>query len=123
MKVTRNICYTYDEVLVSLIRWLSLLFPSTHEASPRQDSGLDLREVYLDHHSFLSSIPVSDFRDTVSWSADLQEDLALHIVLSRGNHKLRLLCITSGAPCKVCLMFLPLCMGEVRSFVGVQRQT
>lgn len=117
-EVWRNV-YTYDEVLVSLVGRFALLFPSTHEPSSWRYSRFDLWEMHLHHHALLSGVPVPNFCDAVSWSANFQEDFALYVALSRSNHKLCLLSITSRTSGKIRLMFFALRVSKIRTFVGV----
>lgn len=112
--------FTYDEVLVSLVGRLSLLFPSAHESSPWHYARFDLREMYLYHHALLPGISVPDFRDAVPRSANFQEDFTLYVALSRSNHKLCLLRITGRTSCKVRLMLFALRVSKIRTLVGMQ---
>jgi hypothetical protein len=78
--------------------------------------------MYLDHHTFLASVPVPDFGDSVPGSAYLQKDLALYIALCRGDHELRVFSITSGSASEICLVLLSLRVCEIRTLVRVKRQ-
>lgn len=113
---------THNEILVRFVWGFPLLLPSAHKPSPRNDAGLDLWKVNLHHHTLLSSIRVSDLGDTVTRSANFEEDFTLDIALRGGDHKLRFLCIASGATGKVGLMLLSLRVREVGAFVRVQCQ-
>lgn len=99
---------THDEVLVCLVRWLSFLLPCTHKSPSRHDTRLDLRKMYLNHHTFLSRISISNFRYSVTWSTDFKEDFALHVTLCRRDHELGVFRIAGGSPCQVGLMFFAL---------------
>jgi hypothetical protein len=112
----------YNEVLVCFVGWLSFLFPCTHEPTPRKHAGLDLGEMYLDHHTFLASVPVPHFGDSVPRSAYLQKDLALYIALCRGDHELRVFSITGGSASEICLVLFSLRVCEIRTLVRVKSQ-
>ena len=100
--------YTHNEVLVSLIWWLSFLLPSTHKSPTRQDIALYLRQMYLHHHSFLSSVSVTNLGNAVTWPTNFKEDFSLDVCLSGSNHELRVFSITGSTTSKISLMFLSL---------------
>ena len=113
---------TYNEVLVCFIGWLSLLLPCTHKPTPGKHAGLDLGQMYLNHHTFLASVPIPHFRDSVSRSPYLQKHLALYIALCRGDHELRIFGITRGSASEVCLVLLSLRVCEIRTLVCMESQ-
>ena len=117
-----KIKYTHNEVLVSLIWWLSFLLPSTHESPTRQDIALNLRQMYLHHHSFLSSVSVTNLGNTVTWPTNFKEDFSLDVCLSGSNHELCVFSIACSTTSKISLVFLSLGVSQIRSFVRVQRQ-
>jgi hypothetical protein len=88
---------SHDKILVSLVGWLSLLLPSTHEPSPRDHALFDLRKMYLDHHTLLSCVHVPYFCDPVAWFTDLEEHFSLNGVLGRCDSQLRVFSILSGS--------------------------
>ena len=100
--------YTHNEVLVSLIWWLPFLLPSTHKPPTGQDIALYLRQMDLHHHSFLSSVSVTNLGNTVTWPTNFKEDFSLDVCLSRSNHELCVFSIAGSATSKISLMFLPL---------------
>lgn len=114
---------TYDQILVCFVWWLPLLFPSTHEPPSGDDACFNLWKMHLHHHTFLSGIPVTNFRHPVTWSANFEKDFSLYIGLGRGYHQLGLLRIPGCSSGEVCLVLFPLCMGKIRSFIRVERQT
>lgn len=77
----------------------------------------------LDHHAFFASIPIANLCNTITRTANFQEDLSLDCVLCGCNHELRLFEVARGTTGKVGLMFLPLCVREVRALVGVECET
>ena len=113
---------TYDEVLVRLVGRFPLLLPSAHESPSRYDAGLDLGQVHLYHHTLLSSIPIAHFCDTVAGAAYLQEDLALHVRLRRGDLQLRVFHVFCGTTRKIRLVLLSLRVREVGTLIGVECQ-
>ena len=100
--------YTHNEVLVSLVWWLSFLLPSTHESPTWQDIAFYLRQMYLHHHSFLSGVSVTNLGNAVTWPTNFKEDFSLDVCLSRSNHKLCVFSIAGGTTSKISLMFLSL---------------
>jgi hypothetical protein len=76
---------TYNEILIRLVWRLSLLFPGAHEPPARNDARLDLRQVDLHHHALLARLAVAHFRHAIPRPPDLQEHLALHARLLRGD--------------------------------------
>lgn len=113
---------TYNEVLVRFVGRFPFLFPCTHEPTSRKNAGLDLRKMYLDHHTFLAGVSVPHFGDSVPRSTDLQEDLALYIALRRCNHELCVFGITGGSASEICLMLLSLRVCKIRTLVRVESQ-
>lgn len=109
----RHIRRTYNQILVCLVWWLPLLFPGTHEPSSGDDTWLDLGKMDLHHHTFLASIPVTNFRHSITWSTYFEEDFPLYIGLRWGYHQLGLLRIPGSPPSEVCLMLFPLCMCKI----------
>ena len=99
---------THNEVLVSLIWWLSFLLPSTHESPTGQNITLYLRQMYLHHHSLLSSISVTNLGNAVTWPANFKEDFSLDVCLSGSNHELCVFGIAGSTTSKVSLMLLSL---------------
>jgi hypothetical protein len=67
----------------------------------------------LDHHAFLASVGISDFRDSVARSTNFKEDFALDRACDRRNHQLRVFGIASGTTSKVGLVLLALRMGKI----------
>ena len=106
-----------------LVWRLLLLLKRAHESPPRNHTRLDLGQMDLHHQTLLPSIDVADFRDAITWPTDLEEDLALHILLRRRNHELGILRVTSSTTSKVGLMLLALSVGEVGAFIGVKSKT
>jgi hypothetical protein len=100
--------YTHNEVLISFVRRLSFLLPSTHESPTGQDITLYLRQMYLHHHPLLSSVSVTNFGNAVTWPTNFKENFSLDICLSGGNHELCVFSIAGSATSKISLMFLPL---------------
>ena len=99
---------THNEILISLVWWLPFLLPSTHESPTGQDIAFYLRQMYLHHHPFLSSVSVTNFGNAVTWPTDFKEDFSLDVCLSGGNHELCVFSITSSTTSKISLMFLSL---------------
>lgn len=121
-----SICHiwrTYNQILVSLVWWLPLLFPSTHEPPSGDDTWFNLGKMHLHHHTFLSGIPVTNFRHSVARSTYFEEDFSLYIGLGWGHHQLGLLRIPGSSSSKVCLVLFPLSVCKIRSFIRVERQT
>ena len=114
---------TYNQILVCLVRWLPLLFPSTHEPPSGDDAWFDLGKMDLHHHTFLSSIPVANFRHSITWSTNFKEDFSLNIGLSWGYHQLGFLRIPRSPSGEVSLVLFPLCVCKIRSFIRMERQT
>ena len=114
---------TYDEVLVSLVRRLFPLLPSTHETTARNDPRLDLRQVHLHHHTLFAGISVSDLGDTVTRTSNLQEDFLVYALLRWRDHKLGFLQVPRRSTREVSLMLLPLGVCEVGAFIGVEGKT
>lgn len=79
--------------------------------------------MHLHHHPFLARVPITNFGDSVAGSTNLEKDFSLHAALRGSNHKLCLLRITGSTTSKISLMFLPLRMGKIGTFVRVQSQT
>ena len=77
----------------------------------------------LHHHTLLTGISVSDLRDTVAWTPNLQENLLVDILLRRGDHQLGLLEVSCGSSREVGLVLLALGVSKVGAFIGVERQT
>ena len=99
---------TYNQILICLVWWLPFLFPSAHEPPAGDDTRFDLRKMDLHHHTFFASISVSDFRHSVAWSANFEEDFSLYVGLGRSYHQLGLFCIPGSSSGEVCLMLFPL---------------
>jgi hypothetical protein len=78
--------------------------------------------MHLHHHPLLTRIPVSDFRHTVSGSADFEEYFTLDVRRGGGYHQLGILRIAGGAPSEVRLMLFALGVSEVGAFVGVKSE-
>lgn len=77
----------------------------------------------LDHHSLLPSICVSDLGNTIAWTANFQEYLALDGLLLWSDLKLAVLHVASGTSRKVSLMLLSLSVSQIGAFIGVKGQT
>jgi len=114
---------TYDEILVVFVRGFPFLLPSAHEPPPWGDVALDLWQMHLHHHTFLSGIPIPDFCDSVTRPSNLQENLAVDGGLRRGDGELVFLHVTSGTSRKIRLVLLTLRMRKVRALVRVKRET
>jgi len=113
---------TYDEILVRLVRWLTLLLPCAHEPPPRHDALLNLWQMHLHHHPLLARIAVAHFCDAVAGATDFEEDLALHVLLRRRDLQLRVLHVLRRAAREVRLVLFALRMCEVRALVCMQGQ-
>jgi len=113
---------THNEILVVFIWWFPFLLPSTHEPSPGGDVALDLRQMHLHHHTFLSGVPVPDFCHSVPRPSNLQENLPVDGGLRRGDGQLVFLHVASRTPCQIRLVLLTLCMRKVRALVCVERE-
>jgi len=114
---------TYDEILVVFIWRFPFLLPGAHEPPPWGDVALDLRQMHLDHHTFLSGVPIPDFCDSVPRPSNLQEHLAVDGGLRRGDGELVFLHVTSGTSCEIRLVFLTLRMRKVRALVRMESET
>ena len=114
---------SYNEVLVSLVGGLFPLLPSTHESPARNDTRLDLGQVHLHHHTLFAGISVSDLGNTVTRTSNLQEDLLVHALLCRRDHKLGFLQVPRRSASEVGLMLLSLGVCEVGAFIGVEGET
>jgi hypothetical protein len=89
------------------------LLPSAHKSAARDNVRLNLGEMDLNHHTFLSSIFVPHFCYSVARASYFEEYLALYITLSWGNHELSVLGITSGTTSEIGLMLLALSVSQV----------
>jgi len=114
---------TYNQILVVFVGWFPFLLPSAHEPPPWDDVALDLWQMHLHHHTFLSGIPIPNFCDTVARPPNLQENLAVDGGLRRGDGELVFLHVTSGTSRKIRLVLLTLRMRKVRALVRVERET
>lgn len=114
---------THNEILVCLVGRFSLLLPSAHESSPRDNSRLDLRKMDLYHHALLSCVSIPHLSHSVSWSTDLQEDFSLYIALCRCNHQLCLFKVARCTSSKIGLMLLSLSVCKIRPFICVKCKT
>lgn len=114
---------THYEVLIGFVWRFSLLLPCAHKPPSRNHTCLDLRQVHLHHHTFLTSVSIPNFGDSITWSPYLQENFPLDVALGRCNHQLGLLEIPRSTPREVGLMFFSLCMSEVGPLIGVQGET
>ncbi len=112
----------HNEILVRLVRRLPLLLPCTHKPPPRNDAKLDLGEMDLHHHTLFSGVQVAHFRDPISRPSNLQKHLALDVALRRRNHQLCVFGIARRTSSQIGLVLFALRVGEVRAFIGVQRQ-
>lgn len=112
--------HTHNKILVGLVGRLSFLLPCAHEPSPRYDAGLDLGKMDLHHHALFASISIPHLGNTVPWSTNFKENLSLNVTLSRCNHQLRLLEVTSRTSGKISLMLLPLRVCQIRALVRMQ---
>ena len=106
-----------------LVWRLLLLLKRAHEPPPGDHTRLDLRQMHLHHETLLPSVDVADLRDAITRPTNLQEDLALHILLRRRDHELGILRVTRSTASKVGLMLLALSVGEVGAFIGVKSKT
>ena len=114
---------THNEVLIGLVWWLPLLLPRAHESSARNDTGLDLWEVNLYHHTLLPSVPVADLRNSIPRTTDFEEHFLMDTLLGWCDHELSLLQVASSTPSQVRLMLLPLSVCKVGTFIGVESET
>ena len=112
---------TYDKVLIRLVRRLPPLFPSTHEPPTRFHARLDLRQMYLHHHTLLARLAIPHLGHAISRAADLQKHLALHAGLLRRHLQLALFHVARCAPREVRLVLFALRVCEVGPFVCVER--
>src|SRR5258708_34333421 len=110
---------TYDEILIGLVRGFPPRLQSTHEPPTRNDACLDLRQVYLHHHTLLSRLTIPHLSDTITRATDLQKHLALHARLLRRHLQLTLFHVSRCTPRKVRLVLFALCMCKVGSFICV----
>jgi hypothetical protein len=110
---------TYDKVLIRLVWRLPPLFPSTHEPPTRFDARLDLRQMYLHHHTLLSRLAIPHLGHAISRATDLQEHLALHAGLLWRHLQLTLFHVARCAPREVRLVLFALRVCEVGPFVCV----
>ena len=113
----------YDEILVVFVWWFPLLFPSAHKPPPWGNVALDLRQMHLYHHTFLSGIPIPNFCDSVTRPPDLQENLTVDGGLRRGNGELVFFHVTSRTSCEIRLVLLTLRVRKVRALVRVECET
>ena len=99
------------------------MFPCAHEPPPGDNIRLDLREVDLNHHALLASVPVANLGDAVARSPNFEEDLLVNTLLRGSNHELCLLEVASSATRKVGLVLLALGVSKVGAFVGMKCET
>jgi len=114
---------THDQILVIFVWRFPFLLPSTHKPPSRNNVALDLRQVHLHHHTFLSGIPIPNLRDSVPRPSNLEENFAVHGGLGWGDGELVFLHVTSRTPCEIRLVLLTLRVRKVRAFICVQRET
>ena len=114
---------THDKILVVFVWRLPFLLPSAHEPPPWDHVALDLWQMHLYHHTFLSGIPIPNFCDSVSWPSNLQENFAVDGGLGRGDSELVFLHVTSSTPREIRLVFLTLRVRKVRTLVCVECET
>ena len=119
----RQIEGTHDEILVVFVWRFPFLLPSTHKPPPWDDLALDLRQVDLHHHTFLSCISIPNLCDSVPWPSNLEENFAVDGGLGRGNGELVFLHVTSRTSCKIGLVFLTLRVRKVRALICVECET
>ena len=105
-----------------LVWRLLLLLKRTHEPPPRDHARLDLGQMDLHHQTFLPSVNVADLRDAITWPTNLEEDLALHVRLRRGDLQLRVFHVFCGTTRKIRLVLLSLRVREVGTLIGVECQ-
>ena len=113
---------THNEILIVFVWRFPFLLPSTHEPPPGSHVALDLWQMHLHHHTFLSGVPIPNFRDPVSWPSNLQENLAVNRGLGWGDGELIFLHVTSGTSCEIRLVLLTLRMRKVGALVCVERE-
>ena len=123
IKTTSFYRKAHNQILVCLVRWFSFLFPSAHESSPWNDTILDLREMYLDHHTLLSHLRITYFRYTIPRSPYFQEHLSLHVILGWSNHQLCILHVPCCTTSKVGLMLFPLSVSEIGTLIRMEGKT
>ena len=76
----------------------------------------------LHHHALLARLAVAHLRHAIPRPPNLQEYLALHARLLRGDLQLALLHVARRAPREVRLVLLALGVREVGALVGVERE-
>ena len=113
----------YNEILVVFVWRFPFLLPSTHEPPSRNNFTLDLWQMHLYHHTFLSGIPIPNFCNSVPRPSDLEENLAVDGGLGRGDGELVFLHVTSRASREIRLVLLTLRMCKVRALVCVECET
>ena len=113
----------YDEILVVFVWGFAFLLPSAHKPPPRSNLALDLWQMHLHHHTFLSGIPIPDLRDPVPRPSNLEEDLAVDAGLRWSDGELVFLHVTSSTSCKIRLVLLTLRVSKVRALVCVESET
>lgn len=94
----RILLFTHYQILICPVRWLTLLFPGTHEPLSWHDTRLDLWKMDLYHHSFLPCLLITDFGYSITGPPNLEENFPLHIALCRSYHKLRIFHILCSSP-------------------------
>ena len=98
------------------------MFPGTHEPPPWDDVALDLRQMDLHHHTFLSGVSIPDLCDSVPRSSNLQENLAVDGGLRWRDSELVFLHVTSCTPCEIRLVLLTLRVCKVRALVSMESE-
>jgi hypothetical protein len=114
---------THNEILVVFVWRFPFLLPSTHEPPPWDHVALDLWQMHLYHHTFLSGIPIPNFCDPVPRPSNLQENLAVDGGLRWGDGELIFLHVTSRTSCEIRLMLLTLRVRKVRTLICVECET
>ena len=111
---------TYNQILIVFVWRFPFLLPSTHEPPPRDNVGLDLWQMHLHHHTFLSGIPIPNLCNPVTRPPNLEENLAVDARLRGSDGELIFLHVTSRTSCEIRLVLLTLRMCKVRALVCVE---
>jgi hypothetical protein len=114
---------THNQILVVFVWRLPFLLPSAHEPPPRGNVALDLWQMHLYHHAFLSGVPIPNLCDPVTRPTNLEENLPVDARLRGGDRELVFLHVTSRTSREIRLVLLTLRMRKVRTLVCVQCET